>query len=113
MVKAQSLQEYTKAQKNYMPTLDGLRAFACLLVVVAHLVEFSKLNLFDTAMVGTVGVIIFFALSGFLMGALYFDRPFDERNAVSYSIARLTRIVPAYYLAVTIYIISQVIVPGS
>jgi peptidoglycan/LPS O-acetylase OafA/YrhL len=113
MVKAPSLHEYSKAQKNYMPTLDGLRAFACLLVVVAHIVEFSKLDLFDTAMVGTVGVIIFFALSGFLMGALYFNRPFGERNAVSYSIARLTRIVPAYYLAVTIYIISQFIVPGS
>jgi peptidoglycan/LPS O-acetylase OafA/YrhL len=79
--------------------LDGLRAFASLLVVAFHLrtvlgVSFGPLD--PVVGGGDIGVYIFFALSGYL---LY--KPF-VRGSVdlgSYALKRAGRIFPGYYLA--------------
>merc|ERR1712224_1197039 len=45
---------------------------------------------------GHYGVMLFFMLSGFLMGFLYLDKPFDLCNVCAYARARIGRIVPLY-----------------
>jgi len=51
---------------------------------------------------GQLGVMLFFVLSGYLMGAIYIDRPFRFDNAYSYAVHRVARVVPLYYFAVLI-----------
>lgn len=53
----------TFVAKTRIPTLDGLRAVAVLLVIVSHTGLFQQ----KLVSVGHVGVVIFFALSGFLI----------------------------------------------
>ncbi len=80
-----------------------------MLVVLAHL---PQLGLIDTKLpqAGTFGVMIFFVLSGFLMGHLYLFKPFDAASAFHYIAARLSRVVPAYYLAIIgCYLLSRYI----
>jgi len=86
-------------QAQYMPALDGVRAVACLLVVWSHIN--SLVQLFHRDLSGTLGVTLFFCLSGFLMGALYVHKSFDRDHAIRFVIARLSRIAPAYYVALT------------
>lgn len=83
-----------------MPNLDGLRAFACLIVVFSHMPS----NGFFGAM-GTVGVGVFFSLSGFLMGYLYGNKPCDPLAVRKYAIARFARIVPIYWLVISVCIL--------
>jgi peptidoglycan/LPS O-acetylase OafA/YrhL len=79
--------------------LDGLRAAACLMVVIFHShtvagIDYGPLNPFVSG--GSSGVLVFFALSGYL---LY--RPFVAGNVDlrSYALKRLARILPGYYVA--------------
>ena len=86
--------------KDKMPNLDGVRAVACLLVIMAHVPLPWGLTL-----VGSMGVGIFFVLSGFLMGYLYAESAWDTQSVVKYSIARFSRIAPIYWLVILVCII--------
>lgn len=87
---------------HYMPTLDGVRGAACLIVVASHLDYTLKLGWFDDpSAFGSSGVLIFFALSGFLMTMLYFGRPCTYDSGMKYLVSRFARITPAYYIAIT------------
>ncbi|PZO86672.1 MAG: hypothetical protein DI626_05905 [Micavibrio aeruginosavorus] len=93
-------------ERKYMPSLDGLRGLACLMVVFSHACRIDGLGLEGFAgpvsyIIGCLGVILFFALSGFLMSTLYLDRVFSMDNAIRFTAARAARIAPAYYAAVT------------
>ena len=87
---------------RHRPTLDGLRAGACLLVVIKHLLETAKIHE-QAQIIGSVGVLIFFSLSGFLMGFLYLSQNCTAENVAKYAIARFSRITPAYYIAILVY----------
>jgi peptidoglycan/LPS O-acetylase OafA/YrhL len=60
---------------------------------------------------GPFGVMLFFLLSGFLMGYLHINKPWTWRNVANYSLARIARVVPAYYLA--IFVAAQLGQPHS
>ncbi|WP_022683429.1 acyltransferase family protein [Sphingobium bisphenolivorans] len=80
---------------THIPALDGMRGFAAVLVLVAHLHALhvpSPLN----SHVGDYGVMLFFVLSGFLMGHLYLPRTPDRDAIVRYASARVARIIPLY-----------------
>lgn len=94
-----------KSNINYKPTLDGVRGIACLFVVFSHLFDGIEL-------LGSLGVMIFFALSGFLMGMLYLDKSWDSSSVYKYAISRFSRIVPAYYIATIFCIGLYWIIPG-
>lgn len=91
------------------PLIDSLRAIAALCVVVAHTSVFAgfSAHAWTTALWSglTVGVPIFFVISGFL---LY--RPFlaaqllgaPATSVRSYAWRRALRILPAYWLALTV-----------
>lgn len=95
---------------HYMPTLDGVRALACLFVVINHLNFVLGFNyLIDP--LGTAGVTIFFALSGFLMGTLYFGVPCTVETSSRYFVSRFSRITPAFYIAILVYWVLYMTIP--
>jgi peptidoglycan/LPS O-acetylase OafA/YrhL len=80
--------------KVYYPALDGLRAFAILLVFAQHyFLTFYKPYL----QWGWTGVDIFFVLSGFLITGILFDTRNDAHRFRVFYIRRSLRIFPLYY----------------
>ncbi len=82
----------SKKLLGYIPALDGVRAFAIILVMMAH----SNFRLFGN---GGIGVTLFFALSGFLITTLLLEE-FDKNNDISFKafyMRRTFRLFPALY----------------
>ena len=77
--------------------LTGLRGFAALIVVVSHASNSGYLPGILGYGFGQVGVMLFFILSGFLMGFLYLDKDFGQ-GVRNYLVARVARIFPLYWL---------------
>jgi peptidoglycan/LPS O-acetylase OafA/YrhL len=80
---------------GYRPALDGFRGLAVLLVMVGHLATFSFLHAG-----GTIGVIMFFVLSGFLITRLLLEER-EEAGRVSlrdFYLRRVLRLLPAVAL---------------
>ncbi len=80
-------------------SLNAVRGLAALLVVVSHLPELAGLH-FGPVHEGSLGVMVFFTLSGFLMGYLYLAKPASWHEVSRYAIARFSRIAPPYLLVV-------------
>jgi peptidoglycan/LPS O-acetylase OafA/YrhL len=88
------------ATRAVLPNLDGIRAMACILVVLSHMPWSVK---FET--LGEVGVGVFFVLSGFLMSHLYAGAPWDTASVCRYAVARFARIAPVYWLVISVCIL--------
>jgi peptidoglycan/LPS O-acetylase OafA/YrhL len=100
-------------KSNYIPTLDGLRAVAILMVIVSHAVSARAHP--GIVSVGHVGVLIFFALSGYLITS----RLLNEYNAHgrislrNFYLRRVFRILPPalfYLLTVSTLTLTGVVV---
>lgn len=91
---------------NRLLNLDGIRAFACLLVVWTHM-PFP----ISREIVGPLGVSIFFTLSGFLMAHLYCHKDWDKSSIVKYGIARFSRIAPIYWVTIASCIAISALIP--
>jgi peptidoglycan/LPS O-acetylase OafA/YrhL len=109
-----------KKQKSTIASLDGVRAIACLIVIVYHLtlVTTQDLPLWSStqfpqlfsalAYSGDTGVDLFFILSGFLLfmpyaKALLFDSQWPSMR--KFYIKRALRILPAYYVTLVLMVI--------
>lgn len=80
-----------------IPALDGLRGWAALTVLVSHLS--NETGLLDKALgagAGQLGVMLFFTLSGFLLGRIYLPMNFEVRQVLIYFRQRFARVVPLY-----------------
>lgn len=102
------------------PSLNGLRAFSVILVIVHHLnlknhifLNLSKITLlrpFISFLVdGHLGVNIFFVISGFLITSLMLQEQ-TATNGISlknFYIRRTLRIFPAYFFLLLVYFILQ------
>jgi peptidoglycan/LPS O-acetylase OafA/YrhL len=89
--------------QQYFPVLDGLRGLAILIVIVSHVsnaIDLWGRMLGDGA--GQIGVMLFFVLSGFLMGQLYLDKPFNHANLWNFAARRFARLAPLFYLTVSV-----------
>ena len=84
--------------RNNIPALDALRGVACLLVVLAHAGGLKVF--FDIRGAGQIGVMLFFALSGFLMYILYGNQPITAASLRAYGLRRFFRVVPAFVVVV-------------
>lgn len=80
---------------RHIPALDGLRGFAALIVMISHFPDVGLPRLVHHR-VGDYGVMLFFVLSGFLMGHLYLQRRPDRQAVLHYGAARIARILPLY-----------------
>lgn len=74
--------------------LHGLRAIAALTVLVGHLLP--------EGLAPSLGVVLFFLLSGFLMGKLYLAKPFARAAVTRYAAARFGRIYPLFAIVVVL-----------
>lgn len=72
--------------------LHGLRGAAALTVVVGHYGLVSG--------AASLGVVLFFVLSGFLIARLYLEAPLSAATAWSYLTARFARVYPLFALVV-------------
>lgn len=95
----------------YFPSLNGLRFIAALLVIVHHIEQLKYIyglpNNFSSSfiqIIGELGVILFFVLSGFLITYLLLE----EENRTStiavknFYIRRILRIWPLYFFIVAV-----------
>jgi peptidoglycan/LPS O-acetylase OafA/YrhL len=81
--------EQTRPENRaFFPALDGLRAFAFLLVFFHHYWSLPW---------GWAGVNIFFVLSGFLITGILYDTRNDLHRARNFYLRRTLRIFPLYY----------------
>jgi peptidoglycan/LPS O-acetylase OafA/YrhL len=92
------------------PLLDGLRAIAALSVLVTHTAGLTTFN-GENELLGpftarlNAGVAIFFVLSGFLLYRPWVGARIEgtrQPRLARYARARLLRILPAYWLALTV-----------
>lgn len=90
--------------RSYYPSIDGLRGFAIINVIITHL---STNKGVDICVDGTIGVHIFFLISGFLITTLLL-REYVKYGTVSFKkfyIRRSLRIFPVAYLYIFTLII--------
>ena len=95
--------------------LDGLRAIAVLLVVLAHLGAFNALRTSGlmsagAAEISDVGVHLFFVLSGFLITTrlIHEHRQNGKISLWNFYFNRACRILPVYFLMVTLVLIAEI-----
>ncbi|MXP28657.1 acyltransferase family protein [Porphyrobacter algicida] len=79
-------------KRDLIKPLHGLRGIAALTVVFGHYGIVTSTP--------SLGVVLFFILSGFLIGKLYVERPFNTKEVSSYVVARFARIYPLFALVV-------------
>ena len=87
----------SKPQHNYLPQLDGIRTIAIGLVLIFHWLPTN--HWVNTLPNGTIGVTLFFVLSGFLITYLLLLE--QEKGGIiirKFYIRRILRIWPVYYL---------------
>ena len=96
---------------KHMPSLDGLRGVAILLVLLHHFtdsmnVEFDINQRFSNwAELGWAGVDLFFVLSGFLITGILYDSKHKPNFFKNFYARRSLRIFPLYYTALAIVIL--------
>lgn len=90
--------QHKKSTKGYnLPVLDGVRGLAVIIVLASHTSAFYMYGQ------GSLGVLLFFFLSGFVLILPYAERPqsfFTLVESKRYLINRIFRIVPAYLVIV-------------
>ena len=97
-----------------IPQLDGLRGVAILLVVGTHYLDDAQRGAFDSLLyrvvspfrLGWTGVDLFFVLSGFLIGGILLDKRAAKNYFSVFYLRRLHRIVPIYFLWITLYVLA-------
>lgn len=77
---------------TYRPEIDGLRAFAVLVVILCH----AQFRYFSG---GYVGVDVFFTISGYVVAlAIFRDQANDKFTLANFYSKRLRRLAPSLYL---------------
>lgn len=77
--------------KKLIKPLHGLRGVAALTVVLGHYLDGGA---------AALGVVLFFVLSGFLIGKLYIEKDFTTTNVLRYAVARFARVYPLFAVVI-------------
>jgi peptidoglycan/LPS O-acetylase OafA/YrhL len=101
--------------KNYVPSLNGLRAISIFIVIFHHLNAAGSFGAFHAPGAigflfdGNFGVNVFFVISGFLITSLLIAE--EKQNGTisirNFYIRRIFRIFPAYYFVLFVYFLLQ------
>jgi peptidoglycan/LPS O-acetylase OafA/YrhL len=98
--------------KGRIPQLDGLRGVAIAAVVVAH--YFGEVPHGVRALTaGWLGVVLFFVLSGFLIGGILMDNRNSTQFFSTFYIRRAFRIVPIYFIVLAIVLTASAALRGA
>ena len=73
---------------SYINSLTGLRGMAAFIVFISHCANQGMLPAIFSNGFGQIGVMLFFILSGFLMGHLYLDKEANSDSVKLYLLAR-------------------------
>lgn len=119
----------TETKRQHYYWLDALRFIAAFMVLLSHArntffpafgdLPLEQQNVFTMAFtlfcrMGHEAVVIFFVLSGFLVGGRGFERISDGTlNVKSYAIDRFSRIYPPLMAAVLFYYITSLFIPDT
>ena len=104
----------TAPPSTYFPSIDILRGFAAISIVVYHVIEhfgwktFPSTGLLSWFRIGWMSVDLFFVISGFVIGLSAFaeiDRHGPSAFRWPFMRRRICRIAPLYYLTCLTYII--------
>jgi len=95
--------------KIYFPNLNGLRLIAAFLVIIHHIEQIKSRFDIETywhvpfiSIIGKLGVVLFFVLSGFLITYLLLteEHSFEKISIKNFYIRRILRIWPLYFLII-------------
>ncbi len=101
------------SQSTYFPTIDVLRGFAAISVVVYHVIELFGWKDFPMTgpllwfRIGWMGVDLFFVISGFVIGLAAFssiDKHGSSEFRGHFFSRRLVRIVPLHYFTMLVFL---------
>jgi peptidoglycan/LPS O-acetylase OafA/YrhL len=90
-----------------IPSLDGLRAISITLVILGHLVKWKHISLEVVGSYGSLGVFVFFVLSGYLITNLLI-REYARSSTVNlrdFYLRRAFRIFPAAFIFLIVVVI--------
>jgi len=97
-------------QKIYFPNLNGLRFIAAFLVIIHHIEQFKSICKIENYwgkipfinIIGKLGVVLFFVLSGFLITYLLLaeEHSFKKISIKKFYMRRVIRIWPLYFLII-------------
>ena len=106
-------------QKIYFPNLNGLRFIAAFLVIIHHTEQFKSISKIENywgtipfiGIIGKLGVILFFVLSGFLITYLLLaeENSFKKISIKKFYMRRILRIWPLYFF---IIILAFIVLPN-
>jgi peptidoglycan/LPS O-acetylase OafA/YrhL len=108
----------SQGKEKHIPILDGIRAYAVLLVCFAHFFQVNEINLyksskilgvlfFKLSQIGLTGVELFFLLSGFLITGILLESKKSSKYFTTFYARRFLRIFPLYYavLAISFFVL--------
>lgn len=87
----------TAVKPRHVPALDGLRAIAVLMVLLAHCKEGTRNWIWQVLHQGGFGVYLFFVLSGFLITRILLSEKNKPAYFRNFYARRTLRIFPLYY----------------
>jgi peptidoglycan/LPS O-acetylase OafA/YrhL len=96
---------------GHLPGLDGLRGVAILMVLVLHFTLYGGMQasasldqlFYRLAIIGWIGVDLFFVLSGFLITGILYDTKGSRHFFRNFYARRSLRIFPLYYFALFVF----------
>lgn len=92
---------------RYRPEMDGLRAVACLIVLIGHAIAINYPPASKyVAGIPKIGVWLFFVLSAYLLTMRLIEGGLTGRNIAFYGVSRFLRIAPLFIVAVGFYLIA-------
>lgn len=103
--------------QGHIPALDGIRGLAIFMVLCVHFfMSFTPQNFLEHLIQsisgrGTLGIDLFFMLSGFLITGILLDSKSDSRYLRNFLVRRFLRIFPLYYLVLGLVLVTLLLLP--